>query len=500
MEEFYRKRSLTIWICLVIVMAGANVSAQTLATLQIFNYNNGAYPGGPLTQGIDGGLYGVTGEGGPATCSVGWPFCGTVFEIGKRGAFKTIYEFCPLGDCAGGDGPNSGLLLTNSGSFIGTSFFGGNAQGCTMGCGTIFGITEKAVLTTLYSFTSSDGHSPTGALVQAPNGTLYGTVWGGTGTSCGGGACGTVYSLSPDGKVATLHAFTFTEGAYPHQLVLGNDGNFYGTGYMGGAAGCPNYGNGCGTVFKITPEGALTVLHVFCETTCTDGSYPSALTLGSDGNFYGGTVSGGDLNCFDGYGCGTLFKITPTGELTTLHNFEEYDGENLYEPPIQGSDGNLYGVTGAGGSGGTIYEITPTGDLTTIYNFCMQRDCPDGLDPNSLMQATDGNFYGTTAEGGDLQCIASNNGCGTAFRLSTGLGPFVAFVRGYGKVGQTGGILGQGFIGTTNVSLNGTSAAFVVISDTLIKATVPPGATTGCVTVSTPGGTLRSNVSFQVIQ
>lgn len=115
-----------------------------------------------------------------------------------------------------------------------------------------------------------------------------------------------------------------------------------------------------------------------------------------------------------------------------------------------------------------------------------------------LLQATTGTFYGTTAVGGEGQCAGS--GCGTVFSLDMGLGPFVTFVRAAGRVGQTSGILGQGFTGTTSVSLNGTPASFTVVSDTYIRATVPVGATTGYVTVTTPSGTLTSNVPFHVIK
>jgi uncharacterized repeat protein (TIGR03803 family) len=168
--------------------------------------------------------------------------------------------------------------------------------------------------------------------------------------------------------------------------------------------------------------------------------------------------------------------------------------------PIQATDGNLYGTTFFGGNlscdsrygCGTVFRIEPTGALTTLHSFC-DPPCNDGAWPLAgLIQATDGTFYGAASSGGSM-------GDGTIFSLSMGLAPFLAFVQDYGKVGQTGGILGQGFTGTTGVSFNGTSATFTVISDTYLTATVPAGATTGYVTVATPSGTLTSNVPFHVI-
>ena len=167
---------------------------------------------------------------------------------------------------------------------------------------------------------------------------------------------------------------------------------------------------------------------------------------------------------------------------------------------MQGTDGNLYGTTYGGGVGcnyfgcGTVFRITPTGVLTTLYSFCQLTNCSDGEIPTAgLLQATDGVFYGTTQQGGQ-------NNDGTIFSLNTGLAPFVSFIRNPAKVGQQFGILGYGLTGTTTVSFNGTPANFKAQSDTLLIATVPTGATTGYITVTTPSGTLTSNVPFGLIQ
>ena len=165
---------------------------------------------------------------------------------------------------------------------------------------------------------------------------------------------------------------------------------------------------------------------------------------------------------------------------------------------IQATDGNFYGTAAYDGlypNFGTVFAITPSGTLTTLHNF----DSTDGSYPYAgLLQATTGGFYGTTFAGGSS--TACPFGCGTVFSLDMGLGPFVAFVGAAGKVSQTGGILGQGFTGTTSVTLNGIAANFTVVSDTFIKATVPQGATNGYVTVNTPTGALMSNVPFRVIK
>jgi uncharacterized repeat protein (TIGR03803 family) len=220
-----------------------------------------------------------------------------------------------------------------------------------------------------------------------------------------------------------------------------------------------------------------------------DGSSPRAgLLQAGDGNFYGTTTAGGT------YGGGTVFKITPGGTLTTLYSFCVKAGCPVYPwaALVQGTDGNLYGTTSSGGANpdGVIFTMTLAGKLTVLHSF----DGSDGGAPYAKpIQATNGIFYGTTAEGG-----VSNHG--VVYSFSMGLGPFVTFVRDSGKVGWRVEILGQGFTGTTAVSFNGTSAAFNVISDTYLTATVPDGATTGPVTVTTPKGVLKSNVPFRVIE
>jgi uncharacterized repeat protein (TIGR03803 family) len=215
--------------------------------------------------------------------------------------------------------------------------------------------------------------------------------------------------------------------------------------------------------------------------------------LAADTNFYGSTYQGGSNNSCPN-GCGTVFKITTKGKLTTLHNFDSTDGANPIAALIQATDGNFYGTTYAGGTGGnwgTVFKITPSGTMKTLHSFAGS----DGAQPyGPVTQATSGNLYGTAYNG------TSGASEGTLFEILTGLSPFVGFVSDGGKVGQGVGILGQGFTGTSSVSFNGTSATFTVKSGTFIKATVPVGATSGFVRVTTPKGTLKSNVPFRVVR
>jgi uncharacterized repeat protein (TIGR03803 family) len=198
----------------------------------------------------------------------------------------------------------------------------------------------------------------------------------------------------------------------------------------------------------------------------------------------------------DGTG-GTVFRITAGGKLTTLYDFCSQANCTDGSYPnglVQATNGDFYGTTNQSGAygAGTVFKITPAGTLTTLYNFCSQTNCADGAYPLAgLMQDTNGNLYGTTFEGGAY-------GLGTVFTLSVGLGPFVETQTTSGKVGAAVKILGTNLTGATSVTFNGTPALFTVVRPSEITTTVPAGATTGTVQVVTPSGTLSSNVSFRV--
>ncbi len=492
-----------VWGVIVVcaVMAGVSTAQEVFTTLVNFDGLNGDSPSVALTQGINGNFYGTTYLGGSgSSCALG---CGTVFELTPGGTLTTLYNFCSKKGCIDGERPVGSLLQADNGDIYGVTVFGGSDYNdCPKTrCGTIFEIGETGTLKTVYSFCGlancTDGYFPTAGLLQGSNGSFYGTTTGG-----GANRAGTTFEITPLGKMTPLYNFCSQTGCTDGADVVGSlvqafNGNFYGATYSGGFQCNPPYG--CGTVFQMTPGGKLTTLHTFRG---PDGGNPTGLIQASNGEFYGATSSGGtgsDCPSVYSQGCGTMFKITSSGKLTTLYNFCSLpnctDGIGPNGPPIQATDGNFYGTTSEGGANGwgTIFQITPSGALTTLYSFCALANCADGAGPGGgLLQATNGNFYGTTSELGA-------GGDGTVFSLSTGLGPFVSFIRNPTKVGQQFGILGYGLTGTTSVSLNGIATSFRTESDTLLVATVPTGATTGYVSVTTPSGTLTSNVPFRVL-
>ena len=471
--------------CAVAVLCGAEIAApaQTFTTLFTFNGTNGSNAIAPLVQGTDGNFYGTTPAGG------GDDFAGTLFKITPEGVLTTLHNFCTQPpNCSDGKSPSGALLLAADGSFYGTTYAGGGN-----GFGTVFKFTPSGQFITLHSFAPSEGINPSGPLVQDANGNLYGT------TSVGGAHTqGTFFVITRQGVLTTLHNFCSIpycpDGAGPQAGVIqAGDGNFYGTTPWGGAESATCTG-GCGTVFKITANGKLTTLHTFCEqASCADGAAPIAgLVQASDGDLYGVTIEGG------AYGAGTAFRITLSGALSTIHNFCAQtnctDGSGSAVALIQGDDGNFYGAAGSGAyyrycleTCGMVFEMAKGGTLTTLHDF----DGGDGEGPGSLVQDTNGILYGLTYDG------AFYND-GTVFSVNTSLLPFVRLVRASGKVGNNALILGQGFTGTTGVSFDGSVATFAVGADTYLTAMVPPGATTGSVTVTTPGGPLTSNVPFRV--
>jgi uncharacterized repeat protein (TIGR03803 family) len=478
-----------LWVVSTTVLtAQTAASAQTFTTLDSFFSNpQGAEPYAGLVQATDGNLYGTTLEGGNVQDA------GTVFRVTPSGRLTPLYHFCSQPRCTDGLGNFGGLIQATDGNLYGTTSWGM----ADSNSGTVFKITTSGTLTTLYSFCSSDmapgcadGSFPGVALVQGTDGNFYGTTQSG-----GANSAGTVFKITPSGTLSTLYSFCpesgCTDGRSPYAgLVQATDGSFYGTTLYGGVTNslCPD---GCGTVFKIDAGGTLTTLHRFDG---SDGSdLEATLIQGTDGNFYGTTVGGGAKG-----GYGTVFKIIPSGTLTTLYSFCSQsgcmDGAGPLAGLIQATDGNFYGTTGGFGANGygTVFKITPSGVLTTLYSFCSRSGCRDGETPSAaLMQDTSGNLFGRTQGGG-------TKGYGTVFRLSVGLKRFVETQPTSGNIGATVNILGTNLTGATSVSFNGMAAPFEAASSSEITTTVPTGATTGMIKVVTPTGTLSSNVPFRV--
>jgi uncharacterized repeat protein (TIGR03803 family) len=380
--------------------AGHLVAQVTETMLHSFTGSPDGYqPRSMLLQGSDGNFYGTTLYGGTNGT-------GTVYRISPDGSETILHTFDAYADDGGN--PAAGLVLGSDGNFYGTVSYGGTNLYDNQG--TVFLISPNGSEATVCSFGSSpyDGINPNAGLVLGSDGNFYGTTYqGGTNSK------GTVFRVSLNGNRTTLYSF----GSYPHDgvtpsyaaLVQGSDSNFYGTTLSGGTSNA-------GTIFRISPSGSYTNLYSFGGYP-TDGGTPEAgLVQGSDGDFYGTTASGGLAANNDG----TIFRISPSGSYTILYSFVgylNYDGVTPWAGLVQGSDGNFYGTTLSGGTSdqGTVFRISPSGSYTNLYSFVGYPT--DGGYPatgNGLVQGSDDSFYGTTSDGG-------TNGTGAVFKLTVPL-------------------------------------------------------------------------------
>jgi uncharacterized repeat protein (TIGR03803 family) len=445
--------------------------------------------GAALIQARDGNLYGTTPYGGTA----GYSGDGTVFKITAAGQFTSLYSFSNF---LNGYEPN-GVVQGRDGNLYGTTVEGGDSPFSLNG--TIFKLTLSGTLTTLYNCDGNLGQPggvwPYAALTLARDGSLYGsTGFGAGGFGPIGDGYGSLFKLHPDGThFSTLYAFTGgADGANMWApLIQGKDGNLYGTCY-GYAANVNGSVSLSGSVFRMTPSGKLTVLHTFGS---DDGAWPfGALVQPADGNFYGTTSSGGANNN------GTIFKVTSSGVYTTLYSFSASgvtDGANPYAGLIVGKDGVLYGTAANGGATGwgTVFRFIPaTGSLTTLYSFSDDSGGGnlDGADPIApLLQGKDGNLYGTTSYGGP-------DDVGAVFKLT--MTPVISsFSPAKGKAGTSITLTGANFTEATNVQFGGTYVGFKILSDTSLTFTVPAGAKSGKITVYNPFGAGASKTAFRVL-
>ena len=278
----------------------------------------------------------------------------------------------------------------SNGTFYGTDFGGFNGASDH---GSVFKLAPDGFLTALYEFQAStpDEANPT-ILIAAADGNLYGA----TAPRAVGDLNGMIFKVTPSGVFTPLYHFQDGKGTHAITLIQGTDGNFYGTAAgdsSGGFFNHPASMHNPGIFFRLTPGGVFTVLYTF--TGGTDGSFPNALIQGADGNYYGSTFCGPETppNTFSGYG--TIFKITPAGALTTLYSFTGGNDGGNPGKIIQGSDGNLYGVADYP-TIRSFFKVTPAGVRSTVYSFTSVN----GTGPSHLTPNTDGNIYGTTQTGG----------------------------------------------------------------------------------------------------
>jgi len=378
---------------------------HTFSAVESYTNSDGALPLGGLTQGPDGSFYGTAEEGGTNGN-------GTIFKITPQGAFVLVHTFSAAVDGRNDDGayPEATLTLDGGGNLYGTSV-GGGTNG---NYGTVFKITTDDTLVTLHTFNFNDGENPAAPLVFGRDGNFYGAAALG-----GSNDNGTIFEISSNGAFQTLYDFSFasnsaadiytnSDGSRPYGLTQGADSNFYGTTQMGGS-------NGNGTVFQFTTNHVLNVLHTFSPQANNgqnaDGASPEApLAQGLDGGFFGTTPNGG------AYATGIIFRVSTSGDFSTILSFNYFTNGAYLDAPLLLSHGLFFGTAaGFDDGGGTIFEVTTNGALRLLYGFSQldtNSDNSDGAYPETgLTLGRDGNLYGVTSSGG-------TNGAGVVFRLT----------------------------------------------------------------------------------
>jgi uncharacterized repeat protein (TIGR03803 family) len=391
---------LALLIPMLAVVVAPPAQGQNFTVLHTFT--SGAADGqdplhGSLILDTAGNLYGATSLGGSGACNGG---CGVVFKLDKSGTFTVLYAFTGTG--SDGKYPYGSLIRDNAGNFYGTTFGGGTSgAACNgYGCGTVYKLDPAGHETVLYSFTGGvDGATPEAGLVQDAAGNLYGT------TDLGGAYnWGTVFKVDPSGNETVLHDFdglTGDGGDVMGGLISDSAGNLYGTTQGGGTSGClPGFNMGCGTVFEVAPDGTETVLYRFPYPN-TEGEWPGEERLLRDyaGNLYG--VTQGSYLA----GGGKIFRLDPSGNFKVLHTFTGgAGGQNPWAGVISDPQGNIYGTTPEGGGTkcnygcGTVFKLSPTGKFKVLHQFTGWGD--GGIPFSGLVRDASGNLYGMTLVGG----------------------------------------------------------------------------------------------------
>jgi uncharacterized repeat protein (TIGR03803 family) len=551
-------------IAFALVLTATSATAQSYTPLYTYpetiSNTTGVAAPALFSQGPDGELYSTIQSNGTYKS-------GSVYKMTTVGGYSLVYSFCAEGGhcLVTGTDPWGGVTLGIDGNLYGTTITGG-----AEGAGTVFKITPAGALTKLWDFTAgttsqhlNDQGKPYYAPFQATDGNFYGVDEG-----VYSGTYGVFYKITTTGKL-TAYPFNYTNGWAPNLPTQGTDGNFYGTAQAGGGAPCE-----CGTVYKATAGGKITKLHTFTgyvSSTVFDGYEPiGALVQANDGDFWGTTYLGGAYN--EGTIFKTSASGTYTLVYSFQYASPELLGAKPVAGLTLGSDGNLYGVTEVGGHNGygTIFQVTTGGTVTFLHSFCSVTGCPDGILPQTpLVQHTSGKFYGT-ASGNSLCCgvfysfdmglppftrlpatqgkvgttvqflgqgftgatsVSFNGTPATSFKIvsdtfltakvpvgaltgvvsiltSTGtllsshnfkvLPAVTGLSVTSGTVGTPVTISGSGLTQASKVTFGGVKAVFSVTNDSTIATTVPTGAKTGKVAVTTLGGTASSAATFTV--
>ncbi len=494
----------TAFIVLVLAaVAATRTQAQTFTVLHSFAGppSDGAFPFGGLLRDAAGNLYGTT--------------LSSVFKLDPAGN-ETVLSRLGIGTVPGVFGPGdpyAALVMDPAGNLYGTSRDGG-----AFGLGTVFKLDTSGTLTVLHSFTGADGGEPYAGVVLDAAGNLYGT-----GSSAAAfGVLGTVFKVDTAGNFTVLHFFTGSDGCGPSGgVIMDAAGNLYGT-----AGGCGAFGQGA--VFKLDPLGNATVLYSFKggNTGGSDGSGPTGgLIMDAAGNLYGTTVVGGGFDTSGTCGsqtgvggCGTVFKLDPSGNETVLYSFKG-GSDGAFPFPLgdgrlaRDAAGNLYGTTLEGSPGtctgrnqvvvgcGTVFKLDPAGNETILYSF---TGGGDGAFPYAgLVMDTTGNLYGTASS------FLALGGFGTVFKLTvqtlqpptiTSMSPTSAIA---GDPAFTVTVNGTNFVSGSTVSFSANARTTTFVSATQLTATILASdiATAGSfnVTVTNPGGGTSNSVSFTVL-
>ncbi len=535
-------------VALLLPSLTSPVMAQTYTKL----YTLGTNPGDPInpsaigsmSQGRDGRFYTTSQYGGANSQAEGSAFAFTTAGVPAR-----LWDF---GNYPLPNSPWSGLTMGTDGNFYGTTSSGG-----THISGTVFKLTNTGGFTTLWNFTGgTDQGVPESGPVLGRDGNLYGTVEG-----VYSGTYGAAYKITPTGVLKTIHVFTFTDGATPYQPILGLDGFFYGIARSGGAnklgvvfrmsaagavkvlhnfAGYPSDGSqpvgtlvqgndgtlygttyaggtkNAGSIFKISPAGTgFAILHNFDRSiNVNDGGQPlSGLALGTDGNLYGTSSVGGSKNA------GSLFKITPAGRYTPLYSACAVvcsDGFSPQTPMLQHTNGKFYGLMrGNSLSGSVVYSlnvnlgafvslVTTTGAVGSSIQILGQgfigtSTVNVGGTKANFVVVSDTYITATVPAGtSGFVSVATTAGTLNSSRKFFVVPTFTSFTPASGPVASKIMVTGKGLTQASKVTVGGKAATFVVNSDTQLTITVPVGAVTGKIAITTPGGVAASKTSFTV--